>query len=589
MGSVEMPAALRELGQDQLGALCDEIRRALTETIPQIGGHFASPLGVVELTVALHRVFATPEDRIVWDVGHQGYVHKMLTGRSHALHTIRQSGGISGFLKRGESEFDAFGAGHAGTSISAALGMFLGSRSHRHCVAIIGDGSLTAGMAFEALNHAGGLHLQQPGRLAGFIVVLNDNGMSISENVGALHTQSLAGTGIGQFFSALGFDYTGPLDGHDIVTLERAFLAAKSSVAPVLIHIKTKKGAGSPHAERDPVAWHGIAPPPKVAAAVPSYTAVFSRAITELASADPRIVAITAAMPTGTGLDRFAAAFPDRYFDVGICEQHAVTLAAGMACEGARPVVALYSTFLQRGFDQVVHDVCIQNLPVLFAIDRGGVVGNDGETHQGMFDVSFLRALPNMVVMSPRDESELPRMLVTALAHPGPCAIRFPRGNGIGRELSFKALEIGRASKLRSGRDALLIGFGPIVNVALRVAERAARELGMEVAVIDARFAKPLDRALLGSELPNYPLICTLEEHVLQGGFGAAVLELVHDERLPVSGAIVRFGGGDEFLPHGSQEEQRCWSGIDESAIFRLLELRLLEMQGGPCSVKAVA
>lgn len=589
MVSVEMPAELRSRGVERLRELCDEIRVALADTIPKIGGHFASPLGVVELTVALHRAFSTPEDRIVWDVGHQGYVHKMLTGRAGAIDTIRQSSGISGFLKRGESEFDAFGAGHAGTSISAALGMFLGSRLRRYCVAVIGDGSITAGMAFEALNHAGGIHLQAPGRLAGFIVVLNDNGMSISENVGALHTQSLSGRGIGEFFTALGFEYAGPVDGHDLAALEAAFRAAKLATAPVLIHVKTKKGAGHRDAERDPVAWHGIAPPAKVAAAVPTYTAVFGRAIAELASTDPRIVAITAAMPTGTGLDRFAAAFPERYFDVGICEQHAVTLAAGMACEGVRPVVALYSTFLQRGFDQVVHDVCIQNLPVVFAIDRGGFVGNDGETHQGMFDLSFLRALPNMVVMSPRDESELPAMLVTALGHDGPCAIRYPRGTGIGRELSYEPLPIGVASKVRTGSDALLIGFGPIVQVALKVAERAARELGMEVAVIDARFAKPLDRALFCEELPNYPLVCTLEEHALQGGFGAAVLELIHDERLPVAGPVVRLGGGDEFLPHGSQEEQRRWSGIDESAIFRLLERWQLETKRRPCSVKAVA
>lgn len=617
--SLKLPEGLRTLSSTELKQVATELRDELIDSVSTSGGHFASSLGALELSVALHHSFNTPDDRLVWDVGHQAYVHKMLTGRKDQLGSIRKKGGLSGFLKRSESKFDSFGAGHAGTSISAAVGMstvLQKTNPERYTVAIIGDGSLTAGMAFEALNNAGALQLKN------FIVILNDNEMSISPNVGAMswffskavtsktstiarnHFKNLYKKGYvpeliykaidraeeaaqgfiagpSMLFEAFGFRYIGPVDGHNIDELLTALSHAKQQDVPVLIHACTVKGKGYEPAEIDPIKWHGVnpfdrtkgefisakPPPPRTP---PSYTNVFADTLSELASQDAQIVGITAAMAGGTGLDRFQKSHPDKFYDVGICEQHAVTFAAGLACEGKKPVCAIYSTFLQRAYDQVVHDVCIQNLPVVFAMDRGGVVGNDGETHQGVFDISYLRALPHMVLMSPKDENEFRHMLFTAVSHDGPIAIRYPRGNGLGVELDkeLKKLEIGKAEVVCRGKDVLLICFGPLVCYGETLAERLQKELGLSVTVINARFAKPLDRALLAKEIPNYATVCTLEDHAVQGGFGSAVLEFVNDEGIALRGPIRRFGVGDEYVAHASQAEQHAALGYDVKSIF---------------------
>ncbi|MBN8549644.1 MAG: 1-deoxy-D-xylulose-5-phosphate synthase [Deltaproteobacteria bacterium] len=618
--TIQLPQGLRSLNAEELKQVSTELRDELIDSVANSGGHFASSLGATELSVALHHSFNTPEDRLVWDVGHQAYVHKMLTGRKDRLGSIRKKGGLSGFLKRSESEFDTFGAGHAGTSISAAVGMSTAlQKTHpeRFTVAIIGDGSLTSGMAFEALNNAGALQLKN------FIVVLNDNEMSISPNVGAMswffskaitsktstiarnHFKNLYKKGYvpeiiykaidraeeaaqgfiagpSMLFEAFGFRYIGPVDGHNIDDLLTAFAHAKQQDVPVLIHACTIKGKGYEPAEIDPIKWHGVnpfdrskgefiaakaAPPPRTP---PSYTNVFADTLADLAKENPEIVAITAAMAGGTGLDRFEKVHPDKFFDVGICEQHAVTFAAGLACEGKKPVCAIYSTFLQRAYDQVVHDVCIQDLPVVFAMDRGGVVGNDGETHQGVFDISYLRTLPNMVLMSPKDENEFRHMLKTAVSHPGPIGIRYPRGNGLGIELDneLKALEIGKAEVVCRGKDVLLICYGPLVSYGETVAQRLQSELGLSATVINARFAKPLDRELFAKEIPNYATVCTLEDHAVQGGFGSAVLEFVNDEGVQVRSPIRRFGIGDIYVPHASQAEQHAALGYDAKSVF---------------------
>jgi 1-deoxy-D-xylulose-5-phosphate synthase len=621
--TLKLPEDLRALSPEALGQVAKELRNELIDTVSRSGGHFASSLGTTEISVALHKVFDTPHDRLIWDVGHQAYIHKMLTGRRQQMAGIRTLKGISGFLKRSESPFDAFGAGHAGTSISAAVGMRVGLDAvapERYVAAIIGDGSLTSGMAFEALNHAGDLRLKR------FIVVLNDNEMSISKNVGALSwlfSRTVTGerssrarntfkrlhergyipdliyravdraeevtqgffSSPAMLFEAFGFRYIGPVDGHDLPSLIQALENAKRQDIPVIVHCHTVKGKGYEPAEDDPILWHGVVPfdrtkgifnasapaltPNQTAKKLPSYTGVFADTVAEIAAKDRSVVAITAAMPSGTGLDKVAKQLPEQVFDVGICEQHAVTYAAGLACEGMKPITAIYSTFLQRGYDQIVHDVCIQKLPVTFAIDRGGVVGNDGETHQGVFDIAYLRTIPNITIMSPKDENEMRHMLYTAVHLGEPVAVRYPRGNGLGVTLDpeLKKLPIGKSEILRRGSDALIIGFGPIVSYATEAAEILSKQHSIECTVINARFTKPLDHELLSNELPKYDLICTLEDHALAGGFGSAVVEFANDNNINLRSSIRRFGIGDSFVPHGSQAEQHKMHGYDATSI----------------------
>ncbi|MEJ5366633.1 MAG: 1-deoxy-D-xylulose-5-phosphate synthase [Desulfosoma sp.] len=630
--TIDSPKDLKRLSVKELESLAREIRRVIIETTACTGGHLAPNLGVVELTLALHYVFDAPNDRIVWDVGHQCYTHKLVTGRRDSFHTLRQWQGISGFPKRDESHYDAFGAGHASTSISAALGM--ASAKHlKGCpsriIAVIGDGSMTGGMAFEALNHAGDL-----GR--DLIVVLNDNEMSISPNVGAFSSflsrklssrtvmslkrevestlKAIPGVGAnivqllkkseesflafftpGMLFQALRFQYIGPIQGHRLDRLIETFQTAKALKGPVLIHVGTVKGKGYEPAECDPARFHGVGrfdvatgKSETDGSDVPSYTSVFGRCLTELAEKDPRIVAITAAMPQGTGLDAFAQVYPKRFFDVGIAEQHAVTFAAGLAVEGYRPVVAIYSTFLQRAYDQIVHDVCLQNLPVVFAMDRGGLVGEDGPTHHGVFDLSYLRHIPNMVVMAPKDENELRRMLKTALQHKGPIALRYPRGQGVGVALDPHPTElpIGRGELLREGDDAVLVAVGASVIEALAAAEILARE-GIEAAVINARFVKPLDVDLIGRWAQRTPLMVTVEENVRQGGFGSAVAEALSEEGL-MPRRLVRLGVPDVFVPHGSLRQLRKELGLDGEGIARSVREALVPSKTHGVTIRAV-
>jgi 1-deoxy-D-xylulose-5-phosphate synthase len=625
--TLKLPEDLRTLSNAELEQVASELRDELIDTVSASGGHFASSLGATELSVALHRVFDTPHDRLIWDVGHQAYVHKMLTGRRSKMAGIRTKEGISGFLKRSESPFDSFGAGHAGTSVSAGVGMRVALDTmdpSRYVCAIIGDGSLTSGMAFEALNHAGDLGLKK------FIVVLNDNEMSISQNVGALSwlfSRTVTGeTGskarktfkdlyhkgyVPEFlykaidraeeatqgffsspamlFEAFGFRYIGPVDGNNLGEVIHALENAKRQDIPVIVHCRTVKGKGYEPAEEDPIMWHGVvpfdrskgefkaptaAPAPKKLA---TYTGMFADTLIDIARSDKRVVGITAAMPSGTGLDKLQKQLPEQFFDVGICEQHAVTYAAGLACEGLRPVAAIYSTFLQRGYDQIVHDVCIQNLPVTFAIDRGGVVGNDGETHQGVYDIAYLRTIPNIVIMSPKDENELRHMLYTSVRRNGPTALRYPRGNGLGVALdaNLSALPIGKGEILRQGVNALIIAFGPIISNALKAAEVLSSRHGISCTVINARYAKPLDTELLTRELPKYPIVCTLEDHAIAGGFGSAVVEFANDTGLTLQCPIRRFGVQDSFVPHASQSEQHILHGFDAESIAQyILEQR---------------
>ncbi len=623
--SLALPTGLRDLDSEQLNQVAQELRDELIDSISNSGGHFASSLGATELTVALHAVFDTPHDRLVWDVGHQAYIHKMLTGRRSEMPGIRKKSGISGFLKRSESEYDSFGAGHAGTSISAAVGMAQALKSQgsdRHVVAVIGDGSITAGMALEALNHAGDL------QLGNLIVVLNDNEMSISPNVGAMSwlfsravTSSLSTkarskfkelhkrgyipdlvyeafdraeeatqgwfSGAAQLFESFGFRYIGPIDGHNLDDLLLALKNAREQDIPVLVHASTVKGKGYNPAEEDPLTWHGVQPfhrergefvkKGSAVALPPTYTQVFANTLVRLRDQNSAIVGITAAMASGTGLDYFAEKHPESYIDVGICEQHAVTFAAGLACEGQRPVCAIYSTFLQRAFDQIVHDVCIQELPVIFAMDRAGVVGNDGETHQGVFDIAYLRSLPNMVIMSPKDENELQHMLYTASILPGPSAIRYPRGNGAGVELDteFEALPVGRAELIQTGKDVLFVCLGPLVQYALKASARLEQEYGLKVGIINARFAKPLDHELLAAQLPLYTQVCTWEDHAIIGGFGSAISELIQDQQIQMQQPLMRFGIKDEFVPHATQNEQHELNACDPQSVVTELVKQL--------------
>jgi 1-deoxy-D-xylulose-5-phosphate synthase len=629
LDTINLPHEIAALNLDQLKQLIAELRDELIETVSQNGGHFASSLGAAEITVALHHCFNAPHDRLVWDVGHQAYIHKMLTGRRDQLATIRKRNGLSGFLRRDESQYDAFGAGHAGTSISAAVGMRVAldhgseERKKRFVVSVIGDGSMTAGMVFEALNHAGELGLKN------FIVLLNDNEMSISPNVGAiswLFSRAVTSrasnfarrnfkqlyqsgylpeivykvvdraeeqaqgfiNGAARLFEAFGFRYIGPVDGHNIESLTSAIRHAKEQDVPVLIHAYTTKGKGYEPAEEDPIKWHGVLPfdrrrgeflkpsstPNKK---LPSYTQVFSETLLRIAKGNPKVCAITAAMASGTGLDRFFSELPHQVYDVGICEQHAVTFAAGLACEGLKPVCAIYSTFLQRAYDQVVHDVCIQSLPVFFSIDRAGVVGNDGETHQGVFDVAYLRTLPEIVIMSPKDEAELQQMIVTGVNYDkGPIALRYPRGSGYGVELSNNPtpLEIGRSELLRGGEDCLCIAFGPLAHNMALLSDELKKQHGYQMAVINARFVKPLDIKMLEELLPKYREIFSVEDHALQGGFASAILEfknhLEQKKEIKLS-PIKLFGIGDRYVMHASQDEQHRDFGYDVQSIYKYL------------------
>ena len=556
-----------------------ELRRELIGLCAEAGGHFAGSLGAVELAVGLHYVFDTPHDRLVWDVGHQAYGHKALTGRRAALRRIKRADGPSGFLRRAESPYDVFGAGHAGTSISAALGIAEAARRRgeaRRVVAVIGDGGATAGMAFEALNHAG--HLRTALR-----VVLNDNGMAIAPNVGGLaRSGDLRG-----YARALGLAYRGPVDGHDLAALVPALEALRDAAGPTLLHVRTRKGRGYAPAEADPYAWHATTPFDAASGErhrsgtgdPPSWTAAFAEALGRIADRDPRVVAVTAAMPDGTGLDRFARRHPDRVYDVGIAEQHAVTFAAGLASEGLRPVCAIYSTFLQRAFDQIVHDVALQRLPVVFALDRAGLVGGDGPTHHGVFDLAYLRAIPGLVVAAPRDENQLQHLLATALESERPFAVRFPRGAaaGVALDPEPKSLPIGRGELLRAGGDVALAAIGKTVPAACAAAEALA-ERGVSAAVVDARYAKPLDADLLAAVAGRCGLVVTVEDHVRAGGFGSAVLEALA-ERAPEARAL-RLGIGDAFVEHGDPGEQWRAAGIDADSIVRAVERALGGMRG---------
>ena len=604
LDTIEEPGDLRKLDAQELATLAREIRAFLVETVSKTGGHLAPSLGTVELTLALYRVFHFPEDKLVWDVGHQAYTHKLLTGRRKAFSTLRQKGGITGFPNRFESPYDAFGVGHASTAISAALGMAVARdldagdapENKRHVIAVLGDGALTGGEAFEGLNNAGDL-----GR--NLIVVLNDNGRSIDKNVGAMSeylsalriapqynrakkdvehllksipriggkvykTASAIKDGVrtalvpGAPFEEMGFRYIGPIDGHNLELLTEVFSQVRQMTGPILVHVHTKKGKGYLPAEEAPEKFHGIGKfdaatgecPKKEGA--PSYTSVFSDALIELAKTDEDIVAITAAMPSGTGLKAFGKAYPERFFDVGIAEEHAVTFAAGLAAAGKKPVVALYSTFAQRAYDQILHDVCLQKLPVVFALDRAGLVGQDGPTHHGVFDYSYLRHLPGMTVMAPKNEAELRDMLKTALALGGPVAVRYPRGAAVGVKIpeAMTMLPLGKAEVLRNKGSIALLAIGSMVQAAEKAADLLAEE-GIAVRVVNMRFVKPLDTELLLSLArdPEIRGLVTLEENVLAGGFGSAVLEALSDAGvlLPVR----RFGIGDTFVEQGTREE----------------------------------
>jgi 1-deoxy-D-xylulose-5-phosphate synthase len=614
LDTIDSPADLRAIPVKELPRLAGEIRREILSVVSRTGGHLASNLGAVELTIALHYVFNTPEDRIIWDVGHQSYAHKLLTGRRDRFHTLRQYRGMSGFPRCSESEFDLFNVGHAGTSISCALGVSEALRiagKTSRTVAIIGDGSLSAGLAYEGLNMAGAM--RRP-----LILILNDNEMSISPTTGALAgylSRKLTGSfstkvrrgiknllrsipGIGEdvfqlarkieegfkilltpafLFEALGFGYVGPIDGHRIDDLIETLRNVQNLEGPVLIHVITKKGKGYSFAEENPTAFHGVGPfdietgRPKNASGrgALSYTEVFSNTLVELAEKDERIIGITAAMSSGTGLEEFAAKFPNRFYDVGIAEQHGVTFAAGLAREGFRPVAAIYSTFLQRSYDQIVHDVCLQNLPVVFAVDRGGLVGEDGPTHHGVFDLSYLRHVPNIVVMAPKDENELRHMLYTALMRTGPSAVRYPRGSGLGVKLDDELTElpVGRAEVLREGDALAILAIGNPVHSALQAAEALAEE-GIHAAVVNARFAKPLDEELIVELAAQTGRILTVEENAVLGGFGSAVLETVSRRGLPAVKSRC-LGIPDSFIEHGSQPILRKTCGIDAEGIGR--------------------
>jgi 1-deoxy-D-xylulose-5-phosphate synthase len=614
LDQIEFSFDVKKLDLEELEELCSELREEILLTVSNNGGHLASNLGVVELTVALHYVFDFPRDKIVWDVGHQTYAHKILTGRKNRFHTLRQYEGISGFPKRDESPYDSFDSGHSGTSISSALGMAEALRKRGEAskvIALIGDGSMTAGLAFEGLNQAG--HIDRD-----FIVILNDNEMSISRNVGALSSylnrlmtgqfvnrfrediktfletlpkigksalrfakqaeESLKGLVMpGVLFEELGLKYIGPIDGHRLDYLIETFQNIRKMRGPILIHVITKKGKGYPLAEMNPAYYHSVPPfhletgeprQPSIGKP-PTYTEVFGQTLCLLAKENRNVIAITAAMQSGTGLEQFSKEFPDRFYDIGIAEQHAVTFAAGLALEGLKPVVAIYSTFLQRGYDQILQDVCLQNLPVVFALDRGGMVGEDGPTHHGLFDFSYLRHIPNLIIMVPRDEDEFQHMIKTALECPNPVAFRYPRGRGEGVERSpvLRSIEIGKGEILREGWDILILAIGTMVTPSVRAAQRL-EGFGIQAAVINSRFLKPLDGNLICEWAGKTGKVLTVEENVLQGGFGSAVLELLQERDLS-SVQVKRLGIPDLFVEHGPLSLLKSKYGIDEDGIFR--------------------
>lgn len=613
LDKINSPADVKKLSDKQLKQLAAEIRQLLIKVISHTGGHLAPNLGVVELTLALHKVFTTPQDKLVFDVGHQAYIHKIITGRREQFPTLRQYGGLSGFPKRCESEHDAFGTGHSSTSISAALGMAAArdlQGEDYNVVAIIGDGSMTGGMAFEALNNAGTLHKKM-------VVVLNDNEMSISKNVGAMsdylyHLRTgetynkikndiegwLKNMEFGtdvlkairrlkgsvkylmvptSIFEELGFTYLGPVDGHDIHGLIEVLQAAKKIDGPVMVHVLTKKGKGYKPAEESPNKFHGtgpfeIATGKKITnpAAPISYTEVFGKTITELADSDKKVVGLTAAMPDGTGLNIFAQAHPDRFFDVGIAEQHAVTAAAGMAAAGMKPVTAIYSTFMQRAYDSILHDICMQKLHVTMCLDRAGLVGDDGYTHHGVFDYAYLRSIPNMTIMAPKDENELRHMLKTALSFNGPISVRYPRGSGVGVDITepMHELPIGKAEVLREGKELCFWAIGSMVQSAVQAADKL-KEQGIDAGVVNMRFAKPLDKELLIEHAKRYGKIVTLEEGVLAGGVGSEVLEILDDAGLLQQCAVLRLGIPDEFVTHGDKKLLFRDLGLDTDAIVQ--------------------
>jgi 1-deoxy-D-xylulose-5-phosphate synthase len=591
---INSPDDLRQLDKKALPQLAEELRTLIVDSVQQTGGHISSNLGVIELTLALHYVFSTPHDRLVWDVGHQSYVHKILTGRRDRMNTMRQPGGLSGFPKRTESEYDTFGVGHSSTSISAALGMALAAQANddpRQHVAIIGDGALTAGQAFEALAHAGDLS-------ANLLVILNDNEMSISKNVGGManylakllsgnfYASARAGSkrvlekippaweiarraeehvkGMvvpGTLFEEMGFNYIGPIDGHDLDTLISTLSNLKQRKGPQFLHVVTKKGKGYEPAELEPCRYHGVSPANSASKGI-TYTQVFGRWLCDMARQDPDLIGITPAMCEGSGMNRFAEDFADRYFDVGIAEQHSVTLAAGLACEGKKPVVAIYSTFLQRAYDQLVHDVALQNLSVLFAIDRAGLVGADGPTHAGSFDLSYLRCIPNMVIMTPADENECRLMLTTGYHYNGPAAVRYPRGSGTGVDIDkeLNSIEIGQAVTTRQGQKVAILAFGTLLSAAQEAGE------SLDTTVVNMRFVKPLDTALILSMAETHDLIVTVEENAVMGGAGSAVSEFLRSQQIDTP--LIQLGLPDSFIDHGVQQEMLAACGLSAIGII---------------------
>lgn len=606
LDKINTPADVRQLEKDQLPQLCQEVREFLTKSVSVSGGHFAAGLGTVEVTVALHYVFDTPSDKLVWDVGHQAYPHKILTGRKDKMTTIRAKNGVSAFPNRDESEYDAFGVGHSSTSISAALGMAIAANlkgDNRQMVAIIGDGSITGGMAYEAMNHAGALD-------ANLLVILNDNDMSISPPVGAMSNyltkilssrlyssmreeskkvlskmptmwelarrteEHIKGMVVpGTLFEELGFNYIGPIDGHDIEMLVSTLENLKHISGPRFLHIVTKKGKGYPPAEKDPLAYHGVPAfdhtldhLPKAKPSHPTYTEVFGDWLCDMAAQDKRLLGITPAMREGSGLVKFSEQFPERYFDVAIAEQHAVTLAAGQACEGAKPVVAIYSTFLQRGYDQFVHDVALQNLDVLFALDRAGLVGPDGPTHAGSFDYSYLRCIPNVVIMAPADENECRQMLTTGFLHNGTAAVRYPRGKGAGVAIdnALTVLEIGKAEIRHTGSRIAILAWGSMVIPALQVGKQ------LSATVVNMRFVKPFDEALILELAKNYDVFVTVEENVLAGGAGEAVNRFLQTQKILMP--VLNLGLPDYFVEQGTREECLSECGLDTQGILASIE-----------------
>ncbi len=601
LANINSPSDLRQLDKSELPQVCDEVRGFLIDTLARIGGHFAAGLGTVELTTALHYVFNTPHDRLVWDIGHQAYPHKILTGRRDQLHTIRQADGLSGFLKRSESEYDTFGAGHSSTSISAALGMAVAatqSQTDREVIAVIGDGALTAGMAYEALNNAGDMD-------ANILVILNDNEMSISRNVGAMsnylakllsgktYTSMREGTKVvlrntpaikdlakrweehmkgmvmpGTLFEELGFYYIGPVDGHDVDILTTTLQNMKSIKGPKFLHVVTQKGKGYEPAEGAPIGYHAVAPfdigsgKQEKKPVKRTYTHVFSDWLCDMAEVDNKLIGITPAMREGSGLVEFSKQYPDRYYDVGIAEQHALTFAAGIACDGLKPVVAIYSTFLQRAYDQLIHDISIQDLDITLAIDRAGLVGADGATHAGVFDISFMRCIPNIVILTPSDEAECRDMLYTAYLHEGLTAVRYPRGAGIGaiENKTMQKLEIGKGLIKRTGQKVAILNFGTLLEPAMQAAQ------SIDATVADMRFAKPLDEALITQLAASHELLVTIEENTIMGGAGSAVNEFVNQAKINCK--LLNLGLPDNYLDHGDQKSLLASCGLDANGII---------------------